>query len=201
MNGKDGKPFKTRDGGVMSLKSLIELVKEETNKRITNESIKEEEKEEISKIVAIAALKYADLLPFRGTDYVFEVEKFADLEGKTGPYLLYSTIRMKSLLNKAKEIKQEKITKINSETEKDIALTIFNLPNILTKSLETRTLNDIAEYLFKLTSLYNKFYAEHKVLVEEDSKLQESWLVLTKIVYDINMLLLDTLGIKVPTKM
>ena len=201
MNGKDGKPFKTRDGGVMSLKSLIELVKEETNKRITNESIKEEEKEEISKIVAIAALKYADLLPFRGTDYVFEVEKFADLEGKTGPYLLYSTIRMKSLLKKAEGIKQEKITKLSGETEKDIALTIFNLPNVLTKSLETRTLNDIAEYLFKLTSLYNKFYAEHKVLSEEDSKLQESWLVLTKIVYDINMLLLDTLGIKVPTKM
>ena len=201
MNGKDGKPFKTRDGGVMSLKSLIELVKEETNKRITNESIKEEEKEEISKTVAIAALKYADLLPFRGTDYVFEVEKFADLEGKTGPYLLYSTIRMKSLLNKAEGIKQEKISKLSGETETDIALTIFNLPNVLTKSLETKTLNDIAEYLFKLTSGYNKFYAENKVLVEEDKELQESWLVLTKIVYNINMLLLDTLGIKVPNKM
>ena len=201
MNGKDGKPFKTRDGGVMSLKNLIRLVNEETSKKITNESIKEEEKEEISKIVAIAALKYADLLPFRGTDYVFEVEKFADLEGKTGPYLLYSTIRMKSLLNKAKEIKQEKIIKLNGETEKDIALTIFNLPNILTKSLETRCLNDIAEYLFKLTSLYNKFYSENKVLSEENKELQESWLVLTRIVYDINMLLLDTLGIKVPTKM
>ena len=201
MNGKDGKPFKTRDGGVMSLKSLRELGKEETNKRITNESIKEEEKEEISKTVAIAALKYADLLPFRGTDYVFEVEKFADLEGKTGPYLLYSTIRMKSLLNKAEGIKQEKISKLNGETETDIALTIFNLPNVLTKSLETKTLNDIAEYLFKLTSGYNKFYAENKVLVEEDKELQESWLVLTKIVYNINMLLLDTLGIKVPNKM
>ena len=201
MNGKDGKPFKTRDGGVMSLKSLIELVKEETNKRITNESIKEEEKEEISKTVAIAAIKYADLLPYRGTDYVFEVEKFADLEGKTGPYLLYSTIRMKSLLNKAEGIKQEKISKLNGETETDIALTIFNLPNVLTKSLETKTLNDIAEYLFKLTSGYNKFYAENKVLVEEDKELQESWLVLTKIVYNINMLLLDTLGIKVPNKM
>ena len=79
--------------------------------------------------------------------------------------------------------------------------TIFNLPNVLTKSLETKTLNDIAEYLFKLTSLYNKFYAENKVLVEEDKELQESWLVLTKIVYNINMLLLDTLGIKVPNKM
>ena len=201
MNGKDGKPFKTRDGGVLSLKSLIDIVNEETLKRINPETVSEDEKESISKDVAIAALKYADLLPYRGTDYIFEVEKFADLEGKTGPYLLYSTIRMKSLLNKAEGIKQEKISKLNGETEKDIALTIFNLPNILTKSLETRTLNDIAEYLFKLTSLYNKFYAEHEVLVEEDKELQESWLVLTKIVYDINMLLLDTLGIKVPNKM
>ena len=201
MNGKDGKPFKTRDGGVLSLKELINIVNEETLKRITNESISEEEKEEISKVVAIAALKYADLLPYRGTDYIFEVEKFADLEGKTGPYLLYSTIRMKSLLNKAKDLKHEKITKLKGESEKDIALTILNLPNVLTKSLETKTLNDIAEYLFKLTSQYNKFYSENKVLTEEDKELQESWLVLTKIVYDINMLLLDTLGIKVPDKM
>ena len=101
MNGQDGKPFKTRDGGVMTLKSLIDLIHNETRKKITNESISEDEKEKISETVAIAALKYADFLPFRATDYVFEPEKFADLEGKTGPYLLYSTIRMKSLLNKA----------------------------------------------------------------------------------------------------
>ena len=89
MNGKDGKPFKTRDGGVMTLKSLIELVNEETLKRINPETVPEEERAEVAKTVAIAALKYADLLPYRGTDYIFEVEKFADLEGKTGPYLLY----------------------------------------------------------------------------------------------------------------
>ena len=88
MNGKDGKPFKTRDGGVMSLKGLIELVKEETLKRINPETVPEEEKDSVATDVAIAALKYADFLPYRETDYVFEVEKFADLEGKTGPYLL-----------------------------------------------------------------------------------------------------------------
>ena len=201
MNGKDGKPFKTRDGGVMSLKELIGIVNEETYKRITNESINEEEKEEISKIVGLAALKYADLLPFRGTDYIFEVEKFSDLEGKTGPYLLYSTIRMKSLLNKAEDLKQEKVSKLKGETEKEIALTLLNLPIVLDKSLETKSLNDIAEYLYKLTSQYNKFYSENKVLIEEDEELKESWLVLTKIVYSTNMLLLDTLGIKVPNKM
>lgn len=201
MNGKDGKPFKTRDGGVMTLKNLINLVYEEALKRINPQTVKEEEKATVAKTVAIAALKYADFLPYRGTDYVFEVEKFSDLEGKTGPYLLYSTIRMKSLLAKASNINYHKIHILNSDTEKDIALTILNLPIILTKSIEAKSLNDIAEYLYKLTSQYNKFYNENKILVEKNEKLQESWLVLTKIVYDINMLLLDVLGIKVPEKM
>ena len=203
MNGKDGKPFKTRDGGVMSLKNLINLVNEETIKKIDPASVTEEEKKEISEIVAIASLKYADSLPYRATDYVFEIEKFADLEGKTGSYILYSTIRMKSLLAKAKEkeIKQEQMHVINGETEREIVLTIMSLPTILTKSKEAKSLNDVAEYLYKLTALYNKFYSENKVLVEENKELQESWLILTKVVYDINNLLLDVLGIKVPENM
>ena len=201
MNGKDGKPFKTRDGGVLSLKALMNLVYNETYSKITNESIQEQEKETVAKTVAVAALKYADLLPYRGTDYIFELEKFADLEGKTGSYILYSTIRMKSLLAKAKDLKQEQMHLIGGDTEKEIALTILSMPTVLTKAKEARSLNDIAEYLYKLTSLYNKFYSENKVLVEENQLLQESWLVLTKLVYDINNLLLDVLGIKVPEKM
>lgn len=201
MNGKDGKPFKTRDGGVMSLKNLISIVNEETIKKIDPASVTEEEKKEISETVAIAALKYADFLPFRGTDYIFEIEKFADLEGKTGSYILYSTIRMKSLLAKAKELPQEKMHILNGETEREIALTVLSMPLILTKAKESKSLNDIAEYLYKITSLYNKFYSENKVLVEKNKELQESWLVLTKLVYDINNLLLDILGIKVPEKM
>ena len=185
----------------MSLKNLIKLVNEETIKKIDPASVTEEEKKEISEIVAIASLKYADSLPYRATDYVFEIEKFADLEGKTGSYILYSTIRMKSLLAKAKELKQEKMHLINGETEREIILTILSLPIVLTKSKEAKSLNDTAEYLYKITALYNKFYSENKVLVEENKELQESWLVLTKVVYDINNLLLDVLGIKVPEKM
>ena len=201
MNGKDGKPFKTRDGGVMSLKGLIDLIKEETEKRINPETVSEDEKEEISETVALAALKYADFLPYRATDYIFEVEKFADIEGKTGPYLLYSTIRMKSLLKKAENIEFNKMNTLKTETEKDIALTILSLPTVLNKAYESKSLNDIAEYLYKLTSQYNKFYAENKVLTEENVEIQESWLILTKIVYTINTLLLDTLAIEVPEKM
>lgn len=108
---------------------------------------------------------------------------------------------MKSLLAKATHLKQEKMHLLNGETEREIALTILSLPTVLTKSKEVKSLNDIAEYLYKLTSLYNKFYSENKVLVENNQQLQESWLVLTKLVYDINNLLLDVLGIKVPEKM
>ena len=201
MNGKDGKPFKTRDGGVMSLKGLINLIYDETIKRINPETVSTDEKEKVAKTVAIAALKYADFLPYRGTDYIFEVEKFADLEGKTGPYLLYSTIRMKSLLNKAKNIKQEKATTITTATEREIILNLLGLPRVLDKALEAKSLNDIAEYLYKLTSQYNKFYSENKIITEENEYIRESWLILTTVVYNINMLLLNTLGISVPEKM
>ena len=186
MNGKDGKPFKTRDGGVMTLKNLIKLVKEETLKRITNESIKEEEKEKVALDVAIASLKYADLLPYRATDYVFELEKFADLDGKTGSYLLYSTIRMKSLLSKAKEISYSKANQISGETEKNIILSLLELTTVLNNSLDSKSLNEIADYLY--------------VITEENKELQETWLVLTKVVYEVNTMLLDILGIKVPEK-
>lgn len=201
MNGSDGKPFKTRDGGVMSLKGLIDLVNEETLKRINKDTVSEEEKDKVARTVAIATLKYADFIPYRGTDYIFELEKFADLEGKTGPYLLYSTIRMKSLLAKAKELTQDTSKVVSTKTEKDIVLTILNLPNILNKALDSKSLNDIAEYVYKLTSLYNKFYSENKIITEEDLEKRESWLVLTNIVYNINMMLLDVLGIPVPEKM
>ena len=201
MNGKDGKPFKTRDGGVMSLNQLMNLVYQETYKKIINESITEEEKPEIAKKVAVAALKYADLLPFRGTDYIFEIEKFSDLEGKTGPYLLYSTIRMKSLLTKSKNIKVEKATKFKGATERDIILTILNLPLAIEKSLYNKSLNEIAEYIYRLTAYYNTFYAENKILTEVDTDLKESWIVLTNVVYNINCILLNVLGIVIPEKM
>lgn len=201
MNGKDGKPFKTRDGGVMSLKSLIDEVKKETEKRINKDIVAEENIEETVDNIAISTLKYADLIPFRTTDYIFDPEKFSEVEGKTGPYLLYSTVRMASLLNKAKDEKQTTYKKVKNKTDRDIILTLLELPNVLTRSFEMKSLNEIADYLYDLTSKYNKFYSENKVLTEEDEDLKESWLVLTNTVYKTNLLLLDTLGLKVPEKM
>ena len=203
MNGPDGKPFKTRSGGVMSLDELIEIIKEECFKRINDNIVEQEEKEKLSEDIAIVALKYADLLPYRATDYIFDPTKFSDLDGKTGPYLIYSTIRIKSLLKKAKEnnIEFSNFTKISSKTDKEIILTILNLSSVLSRSYESKSLNEIADYLYKLTSLYNKFYSENKIISETDKEKRESWLVLSKVVYDVNMLLLDLLGLKCPEKM
>ena len=199
MNGRDGKPFKTRDGGVMTLKNLIQLVTNETRNKISTD-VSEEEKDEISKTVAIAALKYADLLPFRSTDYIFELEKFSSLEGKTGSYILYSTIRMKSLLDKVDK-KERKVIKLKGKMEREMILLLFNLKNVMDKSIETKSLNEIAEYLYKLTSSYNTFYAENRILTESDEDLKLSWITLTEVVYNTNKALLDILGIKVPKKM
>lgn len=201
MNGTDGKPFKTRDGGIMSLKSLIEMVKEETKKRINYDIVTQDKVEQTVDIIAIATLKYADFIPYRTTDYIFNPAKFSDVEGKTGPYLLYSTIRMKSLLEHAKEIKQETYHILEDESSRNIILTLLRLPSVLTKSFKIKSLNEIAEYLYILTNKYNKFYMENKILIETNHNLQESWLVLTNIVYRMNLLLLDVLGIKVPEKM
>ncbi len=201
MNGSDGKPFKTRDGGVMGLEELIDLVYEKTYKKINVDTVPEELREKVARTVAIGTLKYSDLLPFVCTNYIFDLDKFSELEGKTAPYLLYSTTRMKSLLQKAGDFKFNTIHNIYSETEKDIVLSILELPRVLNNSLENKSLNEICEYLYTLTSKYNKFYAENKVLVEEDNAKKESWLMLTKLVYDINLILFDILAIEVPEKM
>ncbi len=200
MNGQDGKPYKTRDGGIMTLKALLEEVYESTLKRINNDKVSEEEAPIIAKKVAVAALKYADLTPSVDTDYIFDIEKFTDIEGKTGPYVLYSTIRMKSLLNNAKGMANNKISYIDDEL-KEMYLSILDLPNVLEKAIKVKSLNDITEYLFVIASQFNTFYAKNKVLVEENIDKRTTWLTLTKILFEISNTLLNILAIEVPEKM
>lgn len=202
MNGLDGKPFKTRDGGVMNLKDLLEMVKVETRNRL-KDNLNEEEKEKISEVVAIAAVKYADFLPYRTTDYIFDCNKFSDLEGKTGPYLLYSTIRIKSLLNKAKEenITYDRVVTVNNQSFRNVIIELLELSNILLNSYNCKSLNEIAEYLYKITNLYNKFYSENRILTEEDYNIRSSYLTLSNVISKVNLFLLDILAIQVPEKM
>ena len=202
MNGPDGKPFKTRDGGALSLKSLLKEVKEEVENHSHNLET-EENKDEIIEQIAVAAIKYADLLSNRTTDYIFDPKKFVDVEGKTGPYLLYTTIRMKSLLKKAREnnLDYSKYTKISEEVEKELITLLLAKNKVLHKAYDTKELNVISDYLYQLTSTYSKFYEKCHVLTEKDKNIQENWLLLTKNVYDTNVELLTILGIEIPEKM
>lgn len=198
LNGPDGKPFKTRDGGIMSLRELISIVKAETRK-VIKDNIKEEDKDDLAEVLAIAAIKYADLLPNRTSDYVFDPIKFSDINGKTGPYILYSTVRMKSLLSKS-NLKYNKYYKINTKEERDILINIIKLRSVIEKSFNMRSLNEICEYIYKLTSSFNAFYSNHEVLTEQDELVKESYLTLINEVYIINKYLLNILAITLPDK-
>ena len=198
LNGPDGKPFKTRDGGIMSLRELISIVKTETRK-VIKDNIKEEDKDDLAEVLAIAAIKYADLLPNRTSDYVFDPVKFSDINGKTGPYILYSTVRMKSLLSKS-NLKYDKYYKINTKEERDIIINIIKLRSVIEKSFNMRSLNEICEYIYKLTSSFNAFYSNHEVLTEKDECIKESYLTIINEVYKINKYLLNILAITLPDK-
>lgn len=200
MNGKDGKPFKTRDGGVMKLETLLDEIKIESNQYLEKEGIEETEKEDIANKVSVAALKYADLLPNREKDYVFDLKKFSSLEGKTGPYVIYSCIRIKSLLKKSDE-DDYRVADIYSKTERDIITKILEMPIVIDSSYRNKTLSDITEYLYELDSLYNKFYSENRIITESDEDKRKSWLAISELVYKVNKLLLDTLAIEIPEKM
>ncbi len=202
VNGADGKPFKTRDGGVMTLEALLDLARDECKKKILP-NISGQERMDIAEMVGVGAIKYADLIPYRTTDYIFDIAKFSDLEGKTAPYLLYSTIRMRSLLNKAdlEKYPNNIIKTINNEYDRDIMINLMNLASVLTKAYDARSLNEIADYLYELTSSYNKFYAEYHILTETNEDLKTSWLALTNLVLTTNLKLLNILGINCPNKM
>ncbi len=202
MNGKDGKPFKTRAGDVMPLEDLITLVKEETITRL-NPNIKGKEREKIIDMITMAAIKYADLLPSRETDYIFDPAKFSDMTGKTGPYILYSTVRLKSLLKKAKEkdFASGSMTVIANDDDLALVLSLLSVGTVLNNALEAKSLNDITEYLYKLNSLYNHFYASNHILTESDNQKRSSWLTLSAIILETNLKLLHILAIEVPSRM
>ncbi len=200
MNGTDGKPFKTRDGGVMDLKTLINDIYEKELERINKDIVAEANYEKTAKKIGVAALKYADLLCYRETDYIFDSDKFLSLEGKTGPYLLYSSIRMKSLLDKS-ESKNYKFTKLKGNLDRETALVLLEYPIILTKCFKEKSLNELTDYAYRLTNKYNNFYNDNKILTEVDNDLKNSWLALTALVYKHLTEILNILGMEIPEKM
>ena len=199
INGKDGKPYKTRDGGVMELNDLIKLIYAEVEKNI-KEEITGEERKTIANNLSIATLKYADLLPYRKTDYIFDLQKFASLDGKTGPYVLYTLVRIKSLLKKAKTDDYQLIDVSNIEVI-DILIKLLEVSKVLTNSYEEATLNYIAEYIYDVLSLYNKFYNNNNILNEINEDVRKTYLAVSKLVYTVIHQLLDVLAIDEVDKM
>lgn len=199
INGSDGKPFKTRDGGVMSLKGLIKLVYDAIEPKI-KEEIKGEEREEIANKLTVATLKYADLLPYRKTDYIFDIEKFTSFEGKTGIYAVYTTTRIKSLLAKL-ESNNVKINSIPNDDVLDVLIKLTELPKNLTSAYNDVTTSYICEFIYDLCSLYNKFYANNNIANESIEETKETFIALTKLVYNTLCNLLDILGIEIVDKM
>lgn len=206
MNGADGKPFKTRAGGVLKLGDLIEMAREKARARLheagLGEDLPEAEFEDIADKVAVAALKFSDLSNWRGTSYVFDLDRFTSFEGKTGPYLLYQAVRIKSLLRKAEGegVKAGDIV-VAEPAERDLVLTLDAVETALAEAYDKRAPNFIAEHAYRLAQSFSKFYAACPVLAAGHEATRASRLRLVETTLKQLLLALDLLGIGVPERM
>lgn len=207
INGPDGKPFKTREGGVPNLKDVVDLVVERARERLTEidaaAGYDEAEKEQIAEQVGVAALKFGDLVNHRSRDYVFDLERFTSFEGRTGPYLLYTAVRTKSILRRAQEqgLQAGPILPAAGSEERELALKLVEFPDVAAHAYDMRAPNHLAEYVYHLAITFNRFYREHHILREEDAAQQASWLALSHFSLDMIELLLSLLGIEAPERM
>jgi arginyl-tRNA synthetase len=206
MNGADGKPFKTRAGGVMKLYDLIAMAEVEAKSRLAEQGLgsdySAEEREAIAKQIAIATIKFADLSNHRTTDYIFDLERFSKFEGKTGPYLQYAAVRIKSILRKAREEGHKGgVPAIHSPEERDLVLQLLSLGDVLQAAEDKRAPNILCDYAFTLAQNFSRFYAAHHILSETDARLRGQRLGLCARVLDVMTHSLGLLGIAVPERM
>ncbi len=206
MNGKDGKPFKTRSGGVMRLEYLLQEVYDEMLKKISeNKSMPQEEAEKIAKIVALSAVKYGDLSNQASKDYIFDIERFTSSEGNTGVYLLYTMVRIKSILNKYKEqggdVTEAVLQNMENESAKDLMkqLTAFN--TMMENAYEELAPHKICAYIYELANAFNHFYHETKILTEEDAAQKASYIALLSLTIRVMETCIDLLGFSAPDRM
>jgi arginyl-tRNA synthetase len=207
MNGPDGKPFKTRAGGVMKLYDLIAMATEEAEKRLNEAGMAvdypEEERKEIARKVGIAALNFADLSNHRVSDYIFDLARFTRFEGKTGPYLQYAAVRMQSILHKAREAEFAPAAKVVPHTpdERNLILQLLALPNAMSGAEHNRAPNILCDYVFTLAQIFSRFYAAHHIMSETDEGLRATRLALVALTLAVLSKVLDLLGIEVPARM
>lgn len=206
MNGKDGKPFKTREGGVMRLENLIAEITEEMYRKIDeNRTVEEAEAKETAKIVGMAAIKYGDLSNQASKDYVFDVDRFTSFEGNTGPYILYTIVRIKSILNKYQasghELEGLKVAGATSESEKALMLEVVKYNEVMETAFEELAPHKICAYIYDLANAFNRFYHETRILAEEDEEKQKSYIALLKVTKNVLEACIDVLGFEAPERM
>ncbi len=204
LNGKDGKPFKTRSGGVMRLSTLIDEAKTRASLR-EQEGLSRNEKEDIINKVALATVKFADLSNVYTSDYIFDLDKFSQYEGKTGPYLLYSAVRIKSILRKlnysVSGTLQYKISKATNGAERNLQLTLTQLPLALQRTYDKCEPHHLCEYAYQVAVQFNKFYSESPIATEENETTQKSRIALCQLTLKQLILVLELLGIEIPERM
>ena len=207
MNGKDGKPFKTRDGGVMRLEHLIADIDEAVYGRIMeNRTVSEDEAKETAKIVGLAALKYGDLSNQAAKDYVFDIDRFISFEGNTGPYILYTIVRIKSILAKYEALEsrytgEAVILPAATVAEKALMLELAKFNDVMETSFAETAPHKICQYIYDLSNAFNSFYHDTKILAEENQMQQASWIRLITLVKDVLTACIQVLGFDAPERM
>lgn len=207
MNGSDGKPFKTRAGGVMKLESLLDEVDEKMLEKMKDNGLEmtDEEAQRISKQVALAAIKYGDLSNQASKDYVFDIDKFTSFEGNTGPYILYTIVRIKSILRKYQEnggsIDALQINPAVNPQERSLQLVLSRFNSMMQNAFEETAPHRVCAYIYEAANAFNSFYHETKIISEEDKKKQSGWIALLLMTEGILEAAIDVLGFEAPEKM
>ena len=206
MNGKDGKPFKTREGGVMRLENLITDIDEEMfHKIVENRSVKDKDAQETAKIVGLSAIKYGDLSNQATKDYVFDIDRFTSFEGNTGPYILYTIVRIKSILNRYQEeggdLSAGEILAAVNESEKNLMLQLTGFGTTVESAFEEKAPHKICAYIYEVSNAFNSFYHETKILSESDEAKKQSFIQLLQLTKKVLETSIDLLGFSAPDKM
>lgn len=206
MNGKDGKPFKTRSGGVMRLEHLIENINAEMFRKITeNHAVDPEEAKETAKIVGLSAIKYGDLSNQAAKDYIFDTDKFTSFEGNTGPYILYTIVRIKSILNKYRanggSVEKNGILAPANASEKELMMELVKFNSVMEQAYEELAPHKICAFIYDLSNAFNHFYHETKILSHEDAVQQKSWIGLLDLTREVLETSIDLLGFTAPERM
>jgi len=206
MNGKDGKPFKTREGGVMRLEYLVNEINEEMYKKIAdNHTVEEEEGRKTARMVALSAIKYGDLSNQAAKDYIFDVERFTSFEGNTGPYILYTIVRIKSILKKYQAEKNlpesARILAAHSESEKALMLEISKFNGMMESAFADTAPHKVCAYIYDLANAFNHFYHETKILAEPDAMVQAGYICLLELTKQALEICIEVLGFEAPEKM